>query len=379
MEYVKVTGDKQYDPIMLKALGVASRGKQGSFLESESAPAWNDDILWWAMPSATGALIYGSDATFTDGLSMKQVTINTFNQVWKTWDDKCGGGLYWIRNQKNKAGYKSTITNVQQMLIGAQLTAITGDKSYVQKSDQILKWLKAQNLLTADGSIYDGIDGDDNCKIVKKRLTYNAGVILGALGWMYEVTNQQSYIDQSNIILDTTLRGTTENGIFYEPCEIDDICPLNTAPYKAALMSGLGFLYEHTPDEGQKKKIRDSLTTSAQAMVKVCENDWNCGTNWLKGKKTKSVHDQMSAIELMTAYYKTFEKESNLAKPAKADTMEAIVSTVPNSGLSTSSTSQGPRNNSSSVTAIQKSSSALSSMKPALLLLNTLMALSFIA
>ena len=323
MEYAKVTGDKQYDPVMLKGLGVASHGKQGSFLESESAPAWNDDILWWAMPSATGALIYGPDATFTDGLSMKQVTINTFNQVWKTWDDKCGGGLYWIRNQRKGAGYKSTITNVQQMLIGAQLTAITGDKSYVQKSDQILKWLKSSGLYVS-GKIYDGVNSEENCKLTKVLYSYNPGVILSALSWMYKVTNDKSYIKDMQETLDTTIYHFTNKSIVFDRCEPN--CPLNAASYKGAFARGLGFMYELSPDEGQRNTAKNLLTTSVKAMLDVCDDQWNCGNNWAsKQKAGKSVHDQMNAIELMTAFYKTFGN-SVAVKPIQAATSSSATS-----------------------------------------------------
>ena len=52
MEYVRVTGDSQYDSTMFTALATASNGPVGSFLGpvpilSELAGKWNDDILWY--------------------------------------------------------------------------------------------------------------------------------------------------------------------------------------------------------------------------------------------------------------------------------------------------------------------------------------------
>jgi hypothetical protein len=128
---------------MFTALATASNGVVGSFLGAVPSLAalsgkWNDDILWfdlikisliinrWAMGPTTGGLIFGATTGLPGGATMQAVSSNTWNEVWGGWDSKCGGGLYWSRNQVRSAGYKSTITNVQQMMVGAQLTDMTG-------------------------------------------------------------------------------------------------------------------------------------------------------------------------------------------------------------------------------------------------------------
>lgn len=288
------------------------------------------------MPPTTGAMIYGPDVSLPGGRSMRYVANQTFAEVWNIWDSKCGGGLYWSRNQAKSAGYKSTITNVQQMLLGAQLTDVTKDQTYVKNADQVFQWLKSAGLLTADGSLYDGIDAAENCKISRPLYSYNAGLLLGAFGWMYKVTNQQSYIQEASTVLKQTLNYFSKDGIITDPCEPN--CPLNSAQFKGALIRGLGFLYEFTPDQTQKQQIKDVLSKSVQAMLKVCDNDWNCGGFWYLGQQpaAKSVHDQMNAAELMTAYYKTFgiQMKSGITPPAGAKnaTTGGNVGTIPQGG-----------------------------------------------
>jgi hypothetical protein len=48
------------------------------------------------------------------------------------------------------------------------------------------------------------------------------------------------------------------------------------------------------------------LQRSVDAMVKTCDSNWNCGNFWSSGVMGSDVHQQMNAVELMTAYLKTF-------------------------------------------------------------------------
>ena len=79
------------------------------------------------MGPTTGGLIYGASTGLPGGATMEKIASNTWNEVilFKN-DNICGGGVYWSRNNANSPGYKSTITNVQEVLVGAQLAEMTG-------------------------------------------------------------------------------------------------------------------------------------------------------------------------------------------------------------------------------------------------------------
>jgi hypothetical protein len=52
--------------------------------------------------------------------------------------------------------------------------------------------------------------------------------------------------------------------------------------------------------------MKTLLQKSVDAMVKTCDSAWNCGNFWASGIISSDVHQQMNAVELMTAYLKTF-------------------------------------------------------------------------
>lgn len=250
---------------------------------------------------------------------MNFVASEAYSAVWQGWDSVCGGGLYWnIKDKTLALGDKPTQVNVQQMLVAAQLTAATNNQSYIKNADLTLQWLKSSGVLASNGTLYYGVRPSENCDVFNVVNNRDSGLLLGALGWMYKVTKQQSYIQDASLILNQLLKSSTMNGVFVDSCE--PTCKLSNTSPKGALIRGLGYLYEFTPDEAQKQLIKDTLTKSVQAMVKVCDDEWNCGNFWESGQQaaSKSVHDQMNAAELMTAYYKTFgvSAKMGLAPPA---------------------------------------------------------------
>ncbi|ORY21092.1 hypothetical protein BCR33DRAFT_776586, partial [Rhizoclosmatium globosum] len=62
----------------------------GGFSPNESQDGrWNDDIAWWALSSISGAEATGN-------ADLRAFASTTFDQVWMSWDDQCGGGIYWF-------------------------------------------------------------------------------------------------------------------------------------------------------------------------------------------------------------------------------------------------------------------------------------------
>ena len=138
---------------------------------------------------------------------------------------------------------------------------------------------------------------------------------------MYKTTNQPSYLSESSSLLTASLAAFAPNSILTDSCEPN--CALNSVSFKGAFARGLGYLYEMTSDQAAKTQIKNVLSRSITAMLNSCDQSWNCGINWASSTPNpggKSVHDQMVAMELMTAYYKTFgiSMKSGLTPPAGA-------------------------------------------------------------
>ncbi|KAI8900965.1 glycosyl hydrolase family 76-domain-containing protein [Globomyces pollinis-pini] len=312
MEYTKVIGDGKYINVVSDALSQASAGSTGSFLGK--SPKFsetllgrgNDDILWWAFGPAAAAELLGKDAKMPSGVSFLNLAQTTYDQVWGDWDSSCGGGIWWSRNREGKDRYyKSTISQSQQIYLGARLLALQGDKGFSSQTAQIYNYLVATGLITSDKRILDGINSDTTCRVNQNLYSYQNGMLIGALAWLGKGTSNSAYINEANNLARAALATYAPNSIFIEPCEPS--CNSYHVAFKGILIRGLGYLYEFTDDMTVKGLIKKALTESVGAMLSTCDNNYNCGNIWTGQPNLPSnVHDQLNALELITAYAKTF-------------------------------------------------------------------------
>lgn len=250
------------------------------------------------------------------GVTYLSLANRTFYEVQMDWDDKCGGGIYWARNKLEGNGYKSSITNIQQMFLGAWLSILTNNPTYNQIGARIYSWLRESGLISSAFEVFDGVRTENTCLYVISEYSYKAGMLLGALSWMYRGTLQYSYLEDASQVFQTIKTNFVSRGVIKDPCEPK--CFLNQVSPKGILARGLGYYYEHA-SENDKSQTKQLLADSVRAMMTVCDDDWNCGNNWASGQlpAQKSVHDQMNALELMIAYYKTLgvQPKSRLKSP----------------------------------------------------------------
>ncbi|KAI8901455.1 glycoside hydrolase [Globomyces pollinis-pini] len=312
MEYTKVIGDGKYLKVVSDALSQASAGSTGSFLGK--SPKFsetllgrgNDDILWWAFGPAAAAELLGKDAKMPSGVSFLSLAQTTYDQVWGDWDSSCGGGIWWSRNREGKDRYyKSTISQSQQIYLGARLLALQGDKGFSSQTAQIYNYLVATGLITSDKRILDGINSDTTCRVNQNLYSYQNGMLIGALAWLGKVTSSSAYINEANNLARAALATYAPNNVITDTCEPN--CSQNTVAFKGILIRGLGYLYEFTNDLAVKGLIKKALTDSVAAMLSTCDNNYSCGNIWSGQPNLPSnVHDQLNALELITAYGKTF-------------------------------------------------------------------------
>lgn len=271
---------------------------------------WNDDILWWALGPATGAEMFGASTSMPGGVSYGALANTTFTQVAGQIDPTCQGGLWWSRDRASPTSksYKSTITQCQQMMLGAKLAILTGNKKYNDLGQQLYSWMKTVGIVTSDFTVYDGLDTKSNtCTINGAVFSYQTGFLTGALAWMYQSTKTSSFISDANSLFTAAATKFAPNNIVTDPCEAGDKCPANQVSTKGTMVRGWGYLNEFTTSDSVKRQLQTVLRTSVDAMLQTCDSNMNCGNNWSTKRYTSSnVHFQMNAMELMTAYLKTF-------------------------------------------------------------------------
>jgi mannan endo-1,6-alpha-mannosidase len=197
------------------------------------------------------------------------------------------------------------------------LAILSGDATFLQQGDQMYKWLKSSGIVTADYKVYDGLDEDRGCGINGNQLSYKAGFLVGGLSWMFRASGNQFYMDEAHKITTAAMTTFTQNGIITDQCEPK--CSENQVSPKGTMIRGLGHVIEFSNDAAIKAQVKTTLATSVTAMLKTCDATLNCGAYWNVGApETSNVHYQTNALELMTAYLKTFKNgptASNIAPP----------------------------------------------------------------
>ncbi|KAI8924138.1 glycoside hydrolase [Entophlyctis helioformis] len=325
LETVRVTRNTELAAVAAGALSNASYAPAnvGSFLGPQRSVAatllgrWNDDIGWYGLAALTGAELFGKDAKMPRSqLTYYQVALKTFDEMYEQWDTtSCGGGIFWSRDRVNPKtkDFKSAISNSQAIMLAARLYILSGDRTLLTKAQTITEWFKTSRIQTASGNVLDGISAD-RCRYDIREYSYNSGMLVGALAWLYKATNDPKYIADAGVVLNTGFQVFSRQQIITDLCEggngpcttngiVSSAPAANQSPAKGTMIRGIMYLYMITPDARQKSLIRTYMTTSFNAMLATCDDTMHCNANWLPGSPVVSTnfHYQLASVELFNA------------------------------------------------------------------------------
>ncbi|KAI9329456.1 hypothetical protein BDR26DRAFT_872417 [Obelidium mucronatum] len=204
------------------------------------------------------------------GGNLRGLAATTFDDIWMSWDDKCGGGIYWSRNRNPDGAnpyLKSSITNVQMMDLGARL-------GYTDKANQIWNWMKSSGLVVDDGN--------GGYVILDRAYSYHAGEAITALSLMGNLE------DATKLLYG--LRNTFGDGQW------------TLQGYLWPVYKGLSYLFRATGDGAARNLIATILKANAARVLSHCTADWDCMRNFGAGAGfTLNVRDQFEAVALLTA------------------------------------------------------------------------------
>ena len=234
LDYVTYTKSSRYEKVILGAWRTAD-DLTHAYYPTPSC----DDELWFGL-SFVGIYEHTKNESFL------KTAADLFNWTWtKCWDTgmTCHGGLY-FGDQHIK---KITITNAQGLKLGAKLYRITNNTDYLNKTQLILNYLRANKVLdTFTGLVSDSLDITSCLPDMRQNLTYNSGVLLGGLLELYKTTNDSSYLDLSHKIATANIMASSVEGIFTEYCDFDDGCELDAdaKAFKGIFLSNLRHLMD---------------------------------------------------------------------------------------------------------------------------------------
>lgn len=190
------------------------------------------------------------------------------HQVDVAWNaSSCLGGVMWqgyIYSEKRWGNpYKGAITNELFLMITAKMAVLGPPETrgrYAEWAQRAWAWFQRSGLIGEKGLINDGLDTfvghEDICRNNNQTAwTYNQGVILGGLGYLWELTADDGVLETAATIINATLThlvhssaSTGSAGVLKEPCEggwmAYQECSQDAVQFKGVFIRYLGMLLD---------------------------------------------------------------------------------------------------------------------------------------
>jgi predicted alpha-1,6-mannanase (GH76 family) len=281
ISYTQQTGDESYLGAIETTFTAAQR-KHARFVNK-----FFDDNLWWALAWVAARDLTG-DGRYLDAARA------VFAHSLTGWDDTCGGGLWWNQDRR----YKNAITNELFVTLAARLAQrVPGDRDYRDWALRSWNWLFASGMISPVGLVNDGLTAacENNQGIT---WTYNQGVILGGLAALFELTGDQGYLRQGEVIADAALRDLTDaRGILAEPCEPSG-CDGDQTQFKGIFARNLHEFSRHSG----KQAYPALIMANADSVLSHARNRaGQFGLRWAGPFDKADASRQTSAVEVLTA------------------------------------------------------------------------------
>ncbi|TRM68912.1 glycoside hydrolase family 76 protein [Schizophyllum amplum] len=217
--------------------------------------------------------------------------------------DYCGGGLFWSADRD----YKNSITNELFLALSGYMHEVTQDQKYLDNLNDLYDWFKGSKLQGDDGLYNDGLTKDGSCaNNGQTTWTYNQGVVLVGLGYLYKNNADQALLDAAYKIIDATMDKLTWDNGLRELCETtsDNQCNADQTSFKGIFMYYLAWFLEVSgKDDGTKyadfiKKQADLVLANAASGDSKYTNLWY-GAD--EGSAKHSSQSQGSALGALLA------------------------------------------------------------------------------
>ncbi|OAA39381.1 Mannan endo-1,6-alpha-mannosidase [Metarhizium rileyi] len=317
MDYWKLTGDTSYNDLVMQGM-LFQVGPQKDFMPpNQTLSLGNDDQGFWGLSALLAA-----ENKFPDPPPDQPQWLELAQAVWNTqadpsrYDETCNGGLRWQIPRTNAGyDYKNTIANGIFFNMGARLARYTGNSTYAERAEKAWDWLWGVKYIDHNNwAVYDGASANDNCTdLHKTQYSYNAGVLIQGVAFMYNHTGEEKWKTRLDSLLDACLKTFFPKQIAYEvSCEFalgGSVCKTDMLSYKGYLVRWLAVVSQIAPHTAGK--ILAPLRKSGEAAAKQCtggSTGRQCGFYWATGKfidpkvdKTSGAGEAMDALAAVSS------------------------------------------------------------------------------
>jgi predicted alpha-1,6-mannanase (GH76 family) len=260
------------------------RNSQKNFLND-----YYDDQGWWALGWA-GVYEVTHDPRY---LAMSETI---FADMAKSWDDTCGGGIWW----KKPKQYKNAIANELFLAVAAKLATLTKDPQqraiYLEWAQREWNWFAASGMINSQNLVNDGLDA--SCKNNHRTTwSYNQGVILGGLTMLSKLTGDAKPLEAAqSIALSAVARLTDLDGVLHDPCE-PSRCGNDAPQFKGIFVRNLATLNAAAPIPG----FRVFLRRNAESVWRNRDAENRLGLVWSAPSEVTTAATQVSALDALVA------------------------------------------------------------------------------
>ncbi|NMB25121.1 MAG: glycosyl hydrolase [Firmicutes bacterium] len=185
------TGDPFYENRINELLHGVIISNEGSITNN-----YYDDMLWMAL-----ALLRAHNLTKSNAyLGYSRVL---WNDIKTGWNDHCGGGIAW---RKQQLDYKNTPSNGPAVILAARLYQLEGQEEDLDWAKRIFHWLTKHLVDPETGFVWDGMNREQDGKIDKDwEYTYCQGVYMGAAHELFKCTGDSTFLAKASRTADTAI------------------------------------------------------------------------------------------------------------------------------------------------------------------------------
>lgn len=218
-----------------------------------------------------------------------------WNFVYSGHDNKLGGGIYWVEQNK---GSKHSCSNAPAAVFALKLYKATKEDNYLKLAKELYHWTKENLQDKVDLLYYDNIRLDGS--IDKKKYSYNSGQMIQAAALLYKITKEESYLTDAKAIA-----ASCYTFFFHDfKSEKATFRILNSGDiwFSAVMARGFIELYGIDKNPIYLHSINNSLENAWISPMK--DEDGLFGTDWEKddNKEEKWLLTQAAMVEMYATF-----------------------------------------------------------------------------
>ena len=299
VDYARVSKSTEYNAVLANTFAAAQKTidpektTQGPKTRVGFLNKYLDDEGWWAL-----AWIDAYDLTKNkDYLAMGE---SIFADMATEWDDTCGGGIWWSKDNK----YKNAIANELFLSVAAHLANRTSDakrRKYLAWGNREWKWFQATGMINAKGLINDGLKTDGTGTTAsctnngRTTWTYNQGVALAGLVELAAADHNPGLKQSAQKIATAAITQLVDpEGVLHDPCEPK--CGADGVQFKGIFLRNLASLDKAEP----KTSYEAFIDKNASTLWKDAQGpDFQLAERWSGPFDSANAASQTSALDAL--------------------------------------------------------------------------------